>query len=74
MAQWKTVHGRWASMVRQSADAAIEAAMKNLYSLPEKQWKKPAIEISQKWRPWRSIACWYLYKYHDFLKKGDAPN
>lgn len=55
-------------------DAAIEAAMKKLYSLPEKQWKKPAIEISQKWRPWRSVACWYLYKYHDFLKKGDAPN
>jgi len=54
-------------------DAAIEAAMKRLYDLPEKDWKDPAIQIAEKWRPWRSVACWYLYQYHGMQKNEDAP-
>jgi DNA-3-methyladenine glycosylase II len=54
-------------------DAAIEAAMKRLYDLPEKDWKDPAIRIAEKWRPWRSVACWYLYQYHGMQKNEDAP-
>ena len=54
-------------------DAALEVAMKSLYGLPEKDWEKPAISIAEKWRPWRTVACWYLYRYHKMLKDGDAP-
>jgi len=54
-------------------DAALEVAMKSLYGLPEKDWEKPAISIAEKWRPWRTVACWYLYRYHKMLKAGDAP-
>ena len=54
-------------------DAALEVAMKSLYGLPEKDWEKPAITIAEKWRPWRTVACWYLYRYHKMLKDGDAP-
>jgi DNA-3-methyladenine glycosylase II len=53
-------------------DAALEVAMKSLYGLPEKDWEKPAILIAEKWRPWRTVACWYLYRYHKMLKDGDA--
>ena len=54
-------------------DAALEAALKRLYELPEEGWEKPAISIAEKWRPWRSVACWYLYRYHKMLKDGVAP-
>ena len=54
-------------------DAALEVAMKRLYALPEKEWEQPAISIANKWRPWRTVACWYLYQYHKMLKDGDAP-
>ena len=54
-------------------DAALEVAMKSLYGLPEKDWEKHAISIAEKWRPWRTVACWYLYRYHKMLKDGDAP-
>jgi DNA-3-methyladenine glycosylase II len=54
-------------------DAALGVAMKSLYGLPEKDWEKPAISIAEKWRPWRTVACWYLYRYHKMLKDGDAP-
>ena len=54
-------------------DAALEVAMKSLYGLPEKDWEKSAISIAEKWRPWRTVACWYLYRYHKMLKDGDAP-
>ena len=54
-------------------DAALGVAMKSLYGLPEKDWGKHAISIAEKWRPWRTVACWYLYRYHKMLKDGDAP-
>jgi len=54
-------------------DAAIEAAFKQLYGLPEKDWEKPATSIANKWRPWRTVACWYLYQFHKLLKDGDTP-
>ena len=54
-------------------DAALEAALKRLYELPEEGWEKPAILIAEKWRPWRTVACWYLYRYHKMLKDGVAP-
>ena len=54
-------------------DAALEAALKRLYELPEEGWEKPAISIAEKWRPWGSVACWYLYRYHKMLKDGVAP-
>ena len=54
-------------------DAALEAALKRLYELPEEGWEKPAISIAEKWRPWRTVACWYLYRYHKMLKDGVAP-
>ena len=54
-------------------DAALGVAMKSLYGLPEKDWEKHAISIAEKWRPWRTVACWYLYRYHKMLKDRDAP-
>ena len=54
-------------------DAALEAALKRLYDLLEKGWKERAVSIAEKWRPWRTVGCWYLYRYHKLVKKGEAP-
>ncbi len=45
-------------------DAAIGAALRRLYGLPEQGWQEPAREIAEAWQPWRTIASWYLWKYH----------
>ena len=54
-------------------DAALEAALKRLYDLPEKCWKELIVSIAEKWRPWRTVACWYLYRYRKLVKNGEAP-
>ena len=54
-------------------DAALEAVLKRLYDLTEKGWEDLAVSIAEKWRPWRTVACWYLYRYHKMLKDRDAP-
>ena len=45
-------------------DAAVVAALRTLYPLPEKQWESQALEIAEPWRPWRSVASWYLWRHH----------
>ncbi|MEE2716556.1 MAG: DNA-3-methyladenine glycosylase 2 family protein [SAR324 cluster bacterium] len=45
-------------------DAAVVAALRSLYPLPEKQWEPQALEIAEPWRPWRSVASWYLWRHH----------
>jgi len=53
-------------------DAALGATLKRRYDLLEKGWKEMAVSIAQIWRPWRTIACWYLYKYHKLMKNGEG--
>ena len=43
----------------------IQAAIKKHYR--KRQWPKPAVmeKIARPWAPYRSIACWYLWKSLD---------
>ena len=43
---------------------SIDIAYKKLYDLPQRKRKDPLIRIVEKWKLWRSIACWYYYRYH----------
>jgi DNA-3-methyladenine glycosylase II len=43
-------------------DLGIRKAMQNLYSLPELPKAPAMLAISQPWKPYRSIATWYLWK------------
>ena len=45
-------------------DAAVVAALRALYPLPEKRWEPEAQRIAEPWRPWRSVASWYLWRHH----------
>jgi 3-methyladenine DNA glycosylase/8-oxoguanine DNA glycosylase len=46
-------------------DYGVQAAIKKHYK--KRQWPKPAVmeKIARPWAPYRSIACWYLWKSLD---------
>ncbi|NET88928.1 MAG: DNA-3-methyladenine glycosylase 2 family protein [Kamptonema sp. SIO1D9] len=50
-------------------DLGIRKSVQKIYNLPEIPKKITLNEISQKWKPYRSIACWYLWRSLD-LKQG----
>lgn len=53
-----------------AGDGAVAAAVKTLYALSRNPSTSDLERISERWRPYRSIATWYLYRY---LDGGAAP-
>jgi len=47
------------------ADIGIQKAMANHYSKGVRPKPKQMIAIAKKWRPWRSVAVWYLWRSLD---------
>ncbi|MFN6565307.1 MAG: DNA-3-methyladenine glycosylase family protein [Nostoc sp. ChiSLP01] len=43
-------------------DLGIRAAIRRLYGLAELPKKKTVQEIGHTWKPYRTIACWYLWR------------
>jgi len=48
-----------------TGDYGVQAAIKKYYR--KRKWPKPAVmeKIARPWQPYRSIACWYLWKSLD---------
>ena len=46
-------------------DIGIIRAMNNIYGDGESLSLEKIIEISEQWRPYRSVACWFLWKSID---------
>ncbi len=48
-----------------TGDYGVQAAIKKHYR--KRKWPKPAVmeKIARPWQPYRSIACWYLWKILD---------
>jgi len=44
-------------------DIALRSSMSEVYGLGEKDFDSHALEIARKWKPFRSVASWYLYAY-----------
>lgn len=44
------------------SDLDIRKAMQRIYSLPELPRPSTMLAIAQPWKPYRSIAVWYLWK------------
>lgn len=49
------------------ADIGIQKAMSNHYTGGEKPTAARMIEIAEPWRPWRSVAVWYLWRSLDAI-------
>lgn len=43
-------------------DLGIRAGIRKVYGLAELPNKKTVQELGQKWKPYRTIACWYLWQ------------
>ena len=46
-------------------DLGLRNAMKKLYDLPEIPKPEPMRVLAEKWRPYRSVASWYLWRSLD---------
>ena len=51
-------------------DFAIRTAMLRIYGFPEAGFIPQARQTADRWRPYRSIACWYLYRYLGMLRNN----
>jgi DNA-3-methyladenine glycosylase II len=46
-------------------DLSIRAAMTELHGLKRETKPQRLMALAEAWRPYRSVACWYLYRYLD---------
>ena len=49
-------------------DLALRTAMCLVYNFDKTDFEAKAVDIAERWRPFRTIGCWYLYKYLDFQR------
>lgn len=52
------------------ADYGVKAGIMKLYGLPELPKKETMLEVSEAWKPYRSIASWYLWRYLEHKPKA----
>jgi DNA-3-methyladenine glycosylase II len=52
-------------------DGSIRTAMRRIYGIPEAGFLARAEKVAEGWRPFRTIASWYLYRYLDLPAEGD---
>lgn len=49
-------------------DLGIQQGMKKLYNMRDVPTADKMVKVAKKWRPYRSIACWYLWRVHERVK------
>ena len=54
-------------------DLGLRVAVARLYDLEERPDAKKMREIGEPWKPWRSLASWYLWRWLDITPKIAAP-
>ena len=56
-------------------DLGIQTAMKGVYKidLEGRQLKEKMLELSEKWRPHRTVACVYLWRWKEAQKEKRKP-
>jgi DNA-3-methyladenine glycosylase II len=52
-------------------DLGLQEAVKRAYGLKERPKPKELIPYGEKWRPWRSVATWYLWKGTEEVRRPD---
>lgn len=49
-------------------DLGIQQGMRKLYKMRDVPTPEKMVKVAKKWRPYRSIACWYLWRVHEKVK------
>lgn len=55
------------------ADLGIQQGMKKLYNMRTDPTPERMAKTAKPWRPYRSIACWYLWRHHERSKTAPKP-
>jgi DNA-3-methyladenine glycosylase II len=50
-----------------TGDLGVQKAIQDAYELPELPDPKTMLEIGEPWRPYRTVASWYLWRTRDTL-------
>ncbi|NJM47857.1 MAG: DNA-3-methyladenine glycosylase 2 family protein [Alkalinema sp. RU_4_3] len=50
-------------------DLGLQMGMRDLYGLGELPKKKEMLDLAEPWRPYRSIATWYLWQSRDLANQ-----
>ena len=53
-------------------DLGLNRAMRRLYGLDALPVPAQVLEIGAAWRPWASVACWYLWRSEEVVMAGRA--
>jgi len=46
-------------------DLGIVRGFQKLYGMRRPPAERTMVRLAERWRPWRSIGCWYLWRLHD---------
>ncbi|MBK9260055.1 MAG: DNA-3-methyladenine glycosylase 2 family protein [Polyangiaceae bacterium] len=49
-------------------DLGIQQGMRKLYKMRTDPTPDRMVKVAKKWRPYRSVACWYLWRVHEKVK------
>lgn len=49
-------------------DLGIQHGMRKLYKMRDMPTPEKMVKVAKKWQPYRSIACWYLWRVHEKVK------
>jgi DNA-3-methyladenine glycosylase II len=55
-------------------DLGLRIGVARLYELEERPNAKAMRQIAEPWKPWRSLAAWYLWRWLDAVPKVTAPS
>ncbi len=50
-------------------DYGIRKGFQLIYKLPDMPTKQQLLKRGEKWRPWRTVACWYMWRALEHQKK-----
>jgi DNA-3-methyladenine glycosylase II len=48
-----------------AGDLGLQKSVRKLYGLRKHPDPDRLLKIGERWRPWRTVASWYLWKYID---------
>ena len=54
-------------------DVSIHAAASKLHGIRRSRMPKRLLRLAEPWRPYRSVACWYLYAHLDSPPLVESP-
>lgn len=60
----------WRPDILPVGDLGVRAGVKDLFGLPELPTARQLTEIAEPWRPYRTVACWYIWKSRGFVPRS----